>query len=154
MRGARGRLRRRPSAFFVISLPLARGLVPRGIRYMRGLGVGSRTGLGLRPAPRIWRIIPQASSGIRAGGAVPAPVVGASSLPARSGGRPGRATAGAVIPAVGGTVSTSSGGGSALGGALLGPAPVVPLWGAVGPAVGRAASSTGACTAVVPAIFA
>ena len=86
VRGARGRLRRRPSALLVMALPLAQGLVPPDMQDMRGLGVGSRRGLPLRRAPRIWRIIPQASSGIRAGGAVPAPLVGVSSLPARPGG--------------------------------------------------------------------
>ena len=83
VRGACGRLRRRLPALLVVTLTLARGFVPRD---MRGLGVGSRTGLPLRPAPRIRRIIPQASSGIWAGGAAPAPVIGASPLPARPGG--------------------------------------------------------------------
>ena len=80
---ARGRLRRRLPALLVVALTLARGFVPRD---MRGLGAGSRTRLPLRPVPRIRRIIPQASSGIRAGGAAPAPVIGAPPLPARPGG--------------------------------------------------------------------
>ena len=83
VRGARGRLRRRLPALLIVALTLARGFV---LRDMRGLGVGSRTGLPLRPAPRVRRVIPQASSGIRAGGAGPAPVIGAPLFPARPGG--------------------------------------------------------------------
>ena len=63
-------------------------------------------------------------------------------------------TTGAVIPAGGDVVSAPSGGGSVSGGTLLGPALVVPLWGAVGPAVCRAAISAGACTAVASVIVA
>ena len=49
-------------------------------------------------------------------------------------------------------VSAPSGGGSVSGGTLLGPALVVSLWGAVGPAVRRAAISAWACTAVASVI--
>ena len=51
-------------------------------------------------------------------------------------------------------VSAPSDGGSVSGGTLLGPALVVPLRGAVGPAVRRAAISAGACTAVASVIVA
>ena len=52
----------------------------------------------------------------------------------------------------GGVVSFPSGRGTVSGGTLLGPALVVPLWGAVGPAVRRAAISAWACTAVASVI--
>ena len=77
MRGGRGRLRRRLPAFLIVALTL---------RDMRGAGVGSRTGFPLRPAPRVWRVISQAPSGIRVGGAVAAPVIGTPLFPARPGG--------------------------------------------------------------------
>ena len=50
VRGARGRLRRRLPALLIVALTLARGFV---LWDMRGLSVGSRTGLPLRPAPRV-----------------------------------------------------------------------------------------------------
>ena len=83
VRGARGRLRRRLPAFLIVALTLVWGFV---LRDMRGAGVGSRTGFPLRPAPRVWRVISQAPSGIRAGGAAPAPLIGAPLFPARPGG--------------------------------------------------------------------
>ena len=83
MRGARGRLRGRLPALLIVALTLARGFV---LPDMRGMGVESRTGLPLRPAPRVRRVIPQASNGIRAGGAAPAPVIGAPLFPACPGG--------------------------------------------------------------------
>ena len=151
MRGARGRLCRRLPVFLTLALALARGLVPRD---MRGAGVGSRTGLPLRPAPRVRRIISQAPSGIWAGGPASALVVGVPPSPACPGGGAGRVTAGAVSPAGGGVVSAPSGGGSVSGGTLLGPALIVPFRGAVRPAVCRAVIPAGARTAVASVIAA
>ena len=148
---ARGRLCCRLPVFLTLALALARGFVPRD---MRGAGVGSRTGLPLRPAPRVRHIIPQAPSGVRGRGPASAPVIGVPPSPAHPGGGAGRVTAGAVIPAGGGVVSAPRGGGSVSGGTLLGPALIVPFRGAVRPAVCRASIPAGAGTVVASVIAA
>ena len=58
-------------ALLTPALAFARGLI---LRHMRRAGVGSRSGLPVRPAPCVWRIIAQVPGCIRAGGPKLAPV--------------------------------------------------------------------------------
>ena len=71
--GSSGWLGRRLPALLTPALAFARGLI---LRHMRRAGVGSRSGLPVRPAPCVWRIIAHAPGCIWAGpvSVVPPPV--------------------------------------------------------------------------------
>ena len=106
--------------------------------------MGSCSGLPIRPVPCVWRIIALAPGCIWAGGLTSAPVsVVPPPMGPPLGGGVGRVTAGAVVALGGGTVATSSGGGGAAGGTSLRPWLIIPLRGAVGPAISCTVVSAG-----------
>ena len=129
------------------ALAFARGLI---LRHMRRAGVGCCSGLPIRPASSLRRIIAQVPGCFRARGPRPAPVgVVPPPLGPSFGGGTRRATARAVVVPGGGTVATTSGGGGATGGASLRPWLVISLRGTVGPAVSRTVVTAG--TFIIPA---